>query len=208
MWFLLLPGRSLPVCLFFEVMQSVGVLGHSYLYPYLPGGSHQDQPHNNIVLNYFCSPGATFASILNTDAFSDLLASSPDLVIVVLGGNDFVYGSNIGSSYNDLLHLFNIIYNSCSPNFGVYLLEPEKRYGNPHFVDADSYRKLRNGFVRKLKQKNQVNFLPLIKFGVGLDLLCDDGVHLNDYGCSLFDTVLKFHISDILFDGDLAPAEL
>ena len=188
---------------------TIGILGHSYLRPYLPGGSHQDQNnYTNIVLNYHCAPGATFASVLNSGAFSDLVVSSPDLVIVVLGGNDLVYGGNTGSIYNNLLHLIENIYNSCSPTFGVHILEPEKRLGNPDFVDPDSYRALRNSLVRKIKEKNQVSLLPLIKFGINLDTLSSDGVHLDNFGCSLFITVLKSHISDILFNGELAPSEL
>ena len=188
---------------------TVGILGHSYLRPYLPGGSHQDQSHfSNIVLNYHCAPGATFTSILHSSAYSDLVVSSPDLVIIVLGGNDLVYGSSVGNIYYNLAYLIENIYNSCSPAFGVHILELEKRIGNPDFVDPDSYRALRNSLVRKIKEKNQVSLLPLIKFGINLDTLSSDGVHLDSFGCSLFNTVLKSHISDILFNGEFAPSEL
>lgn len=189
-------------------MINVGVIGHSYLRPYLPGGSHQEKSLTKIVLTYYCQPGATFKSILSSVVLSDLIASSPDLIIVVLGGNDLVYGSKTGDIYSDLHHLNSILSANCSPSFGIHFLEPEKRIGDPKFVDPISYKALRNALVRKIKERKEVNLLPLIKFAVGTDNLKPDGVHLDHYGCSLFNTVLKTHISEILFNGVIASTEL
>ena len=134
-------------------MFSVGILGHSWLKPYIPGGSNYEISHNHIKLDYFCAPGATFASVLTTKAYSDLLVASPDLIILVLGGNDLVYGADTAQIYQDLVHLIHLISNCCSPKFGVYVVETEKRLGNPRFVNSDAYKSLRNSLVRKIKKE-------------------------------------------------------
>ena len=189
-------------------MFNVGVLGHSWLKPYIPGGSNYEISHKHIKLNYFCAPGATFASVVTTKAYSDLLVSSPDLIILVLGGNDLAYGADIAHIYQDLVHLIHLISNCCSPQLGVYVLETEKRLGDPRFINSDSYKSLRNSLVRKIKKKKSIKLLPLVKFGLDISDLGPDGVHLNQFGRLLFQTILKSHISDIIFDGEFASTEL
>ena len=179
-------------------MFKVGVLGHSLLKPYLPGGSYFEEGQNSFDLRFFSQGGATFSSIISSTAYSDLLVFSPDVVVLVLGGNDLVYGCRVADVYNDLEYLANTINNYCSPQFGVHILEPEHREGDPRFVGPSDYLSLRNSLSRKIKHKNFPNFLPLIKYGVNSNLLSGDGVHLNDCGQALLLSVLKNHISNIL----------
>ena len=120
------------------------------------------------------------------------------MVVLFLGGNDLVYGCRIGDVYSDLEYLVNTINNYCSPQFGVHILEPEHRQGDPRFVGPGDYLSLRNSLSRKIKYKNFPSFLPLIKHGVNSNLLTGDGVHLNDYIQALLLTVLKNHISNLL----------
>ena len=189
-------------------MLTVGVLGHSLLKPYLPGGEFYQQYHNNIILNFHCKSGATYNSILNTSAYSDLLNSSPDLVLLVLGGNDLVTGSRVAEVYSDLEYLVNSIFKGCSPQYGVYLVEPEQRIGDPRFVAPEDYNALRNSLVRKIRFKKFPSLLSITGRGVTRDVLSDDGVHFDQYGQSLFITVIKDHISDLLFNSELASSEL
>ena len=181
-------------------MYKVGVLDHSLLSPYIPGGNYFEESQDNINLRFFCQGGATFSSITSSSAYSDLLVFSPDLVILVLGGNDLINGCRIGDVYSDLVQLVDTINNYCSPQFGVHILEPEHRVGDPRFVGQSDYLSLRNSLSRKIKHKNFPYFLPLIKHGVNRNLLSDDGVHLDDCGQALLLTVLKDHIFNILPD--------
>ena len=183
-------------------MFKVGVLGHSLLNPYIPGGNLYEESQDNINLKFFCQGGATFSSIINSSAYSDLLVFSPDLVVLVLGGNDLVNGCRIADVYSDLVDLVNTIDSYCSPQFGVHILEPEHRVGDPRFVGQSDYLSLRNSLSRKIKFKNFPNFLPLIKYGVNRNLLSDDGVHLDDCGQDLLLTVLKNHIFSLLPNED------
>ena len=185
-------------------MFTVGVIGHSLLKPYLPGGSHYEHVHDNFRLNYYCCPGATFSSILNSVALRKLIESSPHLVILVLGGNDLRYGSDIKLIHQNLTTLVASITDSCSPYFGTYILEPELRKGNPKYIDPSSYVSLRNSLIRKIKTKKQVKFLHLIKHGLNLAHLSPDGVHLNSCGKSLLQKIIKSHISELLFNSDLS----
>ena len=189
-------------------MYTVRILGHSLLRPYLPGGTHYEPSHKHIQLTYHCCPGATYKSILNSQAYADLINLSSDLIIIVLGGNDLVYDADIKEVYQNLVNLISKIKKNCSPQFGLHILEPEIRLGNPSFIDSRGYASLRNSLVRKIKKKKQLSILPLIKFSLNTNQLSPDGVHLNTFGRSLLQTILKSHISDILFDGDLASTEL
>ena len=100
-----------------------------------------------------------------------------------------------------MIKLTNLIKADCAPPLGVLILEPEPRILNPKFIDHSSYREQRNSLIRKIKSKSEVNFLPLVKYGIQLDndILKPDGVHLNSTGSTLLLTVLKTHIIRILF---------
>ena len=189
-------------------MYTVGVLGHSLLRPYLPGGSHYKQNNKKIVLNFHCASGATFSSILGTSAYSELVESSPDLVLLVLGGNDLVYGSEVSEVYSRLEYLVHTISESCSPQFGVFLVEIEQRIGDPRFVGPGDYNALRNSLIRKIRQKNFPRLLSITGYGVRKDLLSDDGVHFGEFGKSMFLAVLRSHISEILFDSEFDAGDL
>ena len=186
-------------------MINVAILGHSLLKQFLPGGRHCPYYlHNlpststNYSLNFYCSPGATFDSILSSRAIDNLVLSSPQLIILVLGGNDLTTTTNLKSVYDDLIFLVEYLTNTCSPNFGVHILEPEIRRGDPRFVTPETYRALRNSLIRKIKTKRQVNFLPLVRFGLGLSSLSPDGVHFNSEGYNKLLSAIKHHIGVIL----------
>ena len=189
-------------------MYTVGILGHSLLKPYLPEGEFFQENHNNIYLNFHCQSGATYSSIFGTEAYSDLLNSSPDLVLLVLGGNDLVTGTRVSDVYSDLEYLVNSIVEGCSPQFGVYLVEPEQRYGDPRFVNPEDYNALRNSLVRKIRNKKFPSLLSITGRGITKEVLSEDGVHFDQFGQSLFITVIKGHISDLLFNSELAPSDL
>ena len=183
-------------------MLNVGILGHSQIRPFIPGGSHfpyychnESSAPTNYSLNFFCEPGATFVSILNSRAINNLIRSSPQLIILVLGGNDLTYSTNLGTVYDNLIYLVDHLTSACSPTYGVHILEPELRRGDPRFVSFEIYRALRNSFIRKIKAKRQVNFLPLVRYGVGLHTLSADGVHLNSVGFDKLLATIKYHIS-------------
>ena len=186
-------------------MIKVAILGHSLIRQFTPGNrlypyySHNESlAPTNYSLDFFCSPGATFSSILNTKTIDDLTNSSPDLIILVLGGNDLTFSTSIKSVYDDLTNLVNYLKDSCSPTFGIHILEPEIRRGDSRFVSPEIYRTLRNSLIRKIKAKRHISFLPLVKYGFNLKSLSSDGVHFTFDAYKKLFSVLLSHISSIL----------
>ena len=117
-------------------------------------------------------------------------------------------GSKVSDVYSDLEYLVNSITEGCSPQFGVYLVEPEQRYGDHRFVEPEDYNALRNSLVRKIRHKKFPSLLSITGSGITKDVLSDNGVHFDEFGQSLFITVIKNYISDLLFDSEFAPSEL
>ena len=183
-------------------MFNVGILGHSLLVPYLPGGSHSSHRSNygNYTINFYCSPNATFKTILESSVISNLISSSPHLIILVLGCNDLGQNVSVKSVHDSLIYLVEYLKAICSPRFGVHILEPELRLCSSSMVNHKEYRALRNSLVRKIKVKRQVNFLPLTKFGFGTNenFLSSDGVHFNSRGYTRLLTVINHHIFTII----------
>ena len=52
-------------------------------------------------------------------------------------------------------------------------------FGDTRFVTLEIYKALRSSFIRKIKVDCQVNFIPLVKFGLDLTSISSDGVHFT-----------------------------
>ena len=189
---------------------SVDVIGHSQLSPLSTEFSAFSAllQFHKINIRFFCAPGATCSSIVHTVAFSEICKWNPHLILVFLGGNDLIYGAEISIVYESLKCLVDELDNTCKPYFGISVIEPEPRLGNPRYIDTSGYRALRNSLVRKIKDKRYLRFLPLVKFGLSVRTTKADGVHFNPIGIRCFIIAIRSHISKIIFKNSISPIDI
>ena len=119
-----------------------------------------------------------------------------DIIILFLGGNDLVEGCNIADLYENLKTLAEDLKNTIIPKFGVFLLEPEARLGNPKYISQKGYYRLRNSLVRKFKNRKELRSWTLVGKGLNLNHIGKDGVHFNKGGRQKFKEIIQDHLRE------------
>jgi len=186
-------------------MIKVALLGHSYV-KYLP--QHMDSPFSNengteFHCNYFYRSGATFASMINDDILQEIREFHPDIILVIMGGNDIKDDVDNKKIYDRCLDFYKKIQEDV-PAAAVIAAEVEMRFyeegnnwGCPTEDTFNKRRRCLNKFVYKHCPIEDMMYLggP----GIGLNTrenFMDDGVHLNSAGLEIYCTILQRKIKN------------
>ena len=171
----------------------IAIFGHSYVRDLGTLGTNSINIRNSInELVYFSFPGACFNKFLhNTKLLNELVACKPDVVIVILGGNDIKVQTDLDIVKSDC-QSFYLTLKSALPSVRIIAsqiehrhLETINRYGTP---SATLFKKLANSFNRWLVRQPFKDKILILN---GAEKLSDqkyfkaDGTHLNIEGLSL-----------------------
>lgn len=178
----------------------VCLFGHSYVRDLERLGNFSIYIENTLVsFKYFSFPGFRFRNFLeNPSLLDNLISERPDIVVVILGGNDISVNIELKQVKGDCKDFFNLIRSKLSSTF-VIASQIEfrhicqiNRHGSP---SEELYKKLANHFNNWL---NKQRFKDKILIVNGGNKLCDinvfkrDGVHLNFEGLRIyFDLLLS-----------------
>ena len=176
------------------------IFGHSYVRD-LERLGHKEITVNNISLQlaYLSFPGFRFVDLLqNPELLDKAISLDPDIIIVILGGNDIRTDIDLSEVRDNCRNFFTLL-RSRLP--GVFIIASQIEFRhlrevNRHGTPAeDLFRKLANSFnnwLNKQKFKDKI----LIVNGVGklsdVSLFKADGVHLNIHGLKvLFELIVS-----------------
>ena len=171
----------------------IAIFGHSYI------RDIQTLGHNKLTfgdtkveLNYFPFPGACFKDfVYNKEKLHDVILFAPDIIVVILGGNDIKVVKDLNVIKDDCKEFY-ILLKSVLPKAVIIASQIEHRhlrrinkYNTP---TAELYRKLANCFNRWLVRQHFKDKLLIINGDQKLrneKLFKSDGVHLNRQGLTL-----------------------
>ena len=183
----------------------VTVLGHSYVRD-LAGYSNSILRISDSLIfeiQYIYVPGARFQTFIDRPHLIQQAAQyNPDIVIVLLGGNDISENVPL-TNIREICSKFYSLLNSYLTNKFVISVQVEPRYltrVNRHGTPAaQEYQRLSGYFNFWLKKQKFKNRLVCV---CGPNRLSDpklykpDGIHLNQLGISRLFTILKFALVD------------
>ena len=188
----------------------VTIAGHSYvrdLYNNYSNSCLNDLKINSVNLNFkfIYSPGGKFSTFINNEClFDQIVESKPDILLVILGGNDLATDVELSKIKSDCSEFYNLLrqnlastYIICSQIESRFLLR-ENRFRTPA---ADTFYFLANNFNNWLKNKSFKDRLLCIR-GPGRlcnpDLYKADKIHLNPVGLNkLFDIIREVLIDTV-----------
>lgn len=178
----------------------IAIFGHSYVRDLQSLDQYQINLKNTRAnLFYFSFPGACFKDFFCKEKrFKDIVSCAPNIVIVLLGGNDIKVTHDLNIVKEDCKTFF-LLLKSILPNSKIIASQIEHRhlkYVNKHqSPKEDLYRKLANCYNRWLVRQLFKDKLLIIN---GFNKLSEetyfksDGVHLNLKGLELlFDLIVK-----------------
>ena len=183
----------------------ISIFGHSYVRDLQQlGNEYISLGSERAFLNYFAFPGSSYHTfLLNPNLLSSLIDSAPDVLVVILGGNDLKVNIDLNDVKSDCASLFRLLREKL-PNVYIIAAQVEirhsnrvNRHGSPA---ADLYRKLAVNFNKWLARQSFKNKLLLVNGKNKLyerSFFREDGVHLNSQGLNLYFDLLKFCILGI-----------
>ena len=150
-------------------------------------------------MDYFSFPGYGFRNFLDgKHLIADLVTCAPDIVIILLGGNDIKIDVDLNIVKKDCEGFYLLLRSKLPKSFIIASqvehrhLDVPNRHGTP---SVDLYRKLANNFNKWLARQSFKDKILLLN---GADKLSNpiffrsDGIHLNQKGLSLvFDLILS-----------------
>ena len=144
-------------------------------------------------LNYFAYLGYGFKKILsNHRLFDNLIQGKPDIVVVLLGGNDIKVNVEISAVKSDCEKFYKLLREKL-PSVFIVASQIEFRHSNTvnrHGTPAaDVYRRLAISFNKWLSRQSFKDKILLVNGENKLSDKCyfrEDGVHLNIEGLKLF----------------------
>ena len=182
----------------------ISIFGHSYVRD-LQRLGHDTLTINGITahLNFFAYPGFGFKDFLsNHRLFDNLIQGKPNIVVVLLGGNDIKVHVEVSSVKSDCEKFYRLLREKL-PNVFIIASQIEfrhnptvNRHGTP---SADVYRRLAISFNKWLSRQPFKDKILLVN---GENKLSDkryfreDGVHLNIEGLKLFLSLISSCLSN------------
>ena len=179
---------------------TVVLFGHSYVrdIAQLNRFSIDFSADIKLKLKYIHHPGATFKSFLdNRSKLDSLFEAQPQILIVILGGNDLSVDVNLSRVYSDCALFYKLIRKNL-PDTCVIAAQIESRFltrvnrfGTPA---AQEFSRLGNYFNRKLKSIKDKNYILIVK---GANRLCNpafyklDRIHLNNRGIEKYFSLIQ-----------------
>ena len=176
------------------------LFGHSYIRDLLTLGIKEITVDDKftIELNYVSKPGATITHYCNNLGLLDpLIASSPDILFVFLGGNDIRTDWSIYETISNYRTLIQYL-SSKLPNVPIICAYIEPRFAlpggyfkSPEPSDYKAYARKFNNWLKRW----DVPYRKFITWGSNRlenkELFKRDGVHLNERGLTLLWDLLE-----------------
>ena len=165
---------------------------------------------NNLVINservefkFVYYPGGKFSTFINNkELFNSIIDSSPDIIIVLLGGNDIATDVDLSIIKSDCTKFYSLLrdnfastYIICAQIESRFLLR-ENRFKTPA---VDKFYFLSNNFNNWLRNKSFKDRLLCIR---GPGRLCNpnlykaDKIHLNHLGLNKLFDIIKVVLID------------
>lgn len=155
-------------------IKKVCVLGHSYV-KRIVVDEYVYEPFFSVTP--LAAPGATVASIRQTEAWGRFVGLKPDLTFLVLGGNDLRPDTDAGVLARSIEELGREIESLSGGS--VVIIGIEKRQ-DPQYLTADAFKTLRNRVNRYLKAYipwTRARYHSMCTHDEDFDF---DGVHLHE----------------------------
>ena len=187
------------------------IIGHSYVrdlksFSELHHQSRIKLPEGfDLHLFFSFVPGATFETYLNHPELLDASGNiNPDIVVIILGGNDLRSDVSLSVVKNNCFHFFKLIKSKFPSSFIIgtqiesRFVEPGdkyERFGTPHTEAFSKLSVYYNSWLNKQKFKDR---LVCIRGPNKLDnrSLYKDSVHLNQQGLRKYFNLLRNCIVD------------
>ena len=179
------------------------VFGHSYCRDLNNLGvkSFNTEFVGTVEFKYTYFPGACYSKFVrNTDLLLESIEYKPDIVVVILGGNDILKHVDNNEIFYHCRQFYQFLRNSL-PEAIIIASQVELRFNSElnrfNAPTAEKFKHRRNQlnrFIQRLKCKNNM----LLIAGPGrLDHECyyRDGIHLNSAGLRLYMGMLKSTIA-------------
>ena len=172
----------------------LALFGHSYVRHIERFGDNSIFLENtHLSVNYFGFPGAKFNTFReNTDLLSPLVSYKPDIIVIVLGGNDFantVLNKTIYENYTWLISYLK----GALPSVAIIQCQVEKRFVSPgnrwNASDTELLEKRRSAFNRKLNKCHLKDCTLRVQGPGRLDDRSNyglDGIHLSRKGVATY----------------------
>lgn len=158
-----------------DPVRKVGILGHSYVNR-LPFESPLQLP--SFEVRKFGSSGAKVSNITQRSVWYSFLDYKPDLVLLMLGGNDINVNTQTTSLCHEIKNLAIMIEELTGANCMIMNIEPRLQ---PRDISPDLYNTYKNAVNRSLGRipdsKSRIRGM-----GIEKEDLCHDGVHLSVIG--------------------------
>ena len=170
----------------------IAILGHSQV-------KYLNFRTADLRIKKFYKSGATFVSIRDTNQFQELVQYKPDLIFLLLGSNHITEYANISKIVENYINLKEEINLKIEPAQGIFLLDIEKRTKNNRYVNYNTYRKVRNSLIKKIRKFDKPNFIPYKPVSGLLDSnIGPDGVHVNPEGAKKITETIEEKVGEIL----------
>ena len=157
-------------------LRNVALVGHSFVERL----DTDRQIHGGDIVFTRCGHrGATIHSIRDTPAWTRLHSFTPDLTLLILGGNDIGHGVSPRKIAEDLVSLAKEI--EATTGAPCHIIGIEKRH-NPRGPSYLEYNKIRNSINDRLKRKDRWARLRYHSMCVRNEDISFDGVHLHSRG--------------------------
>lgn len=172
----------------------IAVLGHSYVNR-LDFVSPLNLPW--CVLRKFGAPGATVSSIKHSSAWENCIHYRPDVILLVLGGNDIKFNTSPRKLSREIISLALELEEAIHCQCHIFSIEPRLK---PRGLTSDHYNTIKNAVNRGLgRHPNSKSRFHGI--GVAQEDLGSDGVHLSLEGNKkLFRRIVE--VGQMLVDKD------
>ena len=184
------------------MVYKVTLIGHSYVGDLSRCGKTEIVVFDTVFrLNFFSVSGATFSTFINNPVYFDQLKSQlPDIVIVILGGNDLKINIDLSQNYEECANFYNTLREKI-PGAIIIASQIENRFyseGNRfNSPSSQTFDYLRRHFNRFLKNKHFKDCLMQIQGPGRLDeeRYYRDGVHLNSNGLKKYFEIIENTLS-------------
>ena len=127
-------------------LKKIGLFGHSYTSRFAVDKPLLFPGH---YLKVFDVPGGKVSSIRNTNKWQALLSYSPDLTILMIGGNDINANTSPKELALEIEQLAQEIETETQGHCIIFGIESRVR---PRGISADTFNKIKNGVNRWLKR--------------------------------------------------------
>ena len=185
----------------------VSLLGHSYVRDLseLNVRVFELSPSLQLEVSYFSFPGARFSSFLNNlSCLDELIDGRPDIVVVILGGNDFQNNTLISDVTKQCSCFYKYLREKL-PQTRLIATQVELRFYKPNNIyncpEAATYKKVIGYFNKYLQKAKPADSLICILGPNRMSkesLYRSDGIHLNREGLNKLMQIIQSALYNFL----------